>query len=80
MDKDMTKTSITIPEAIYKQARELTNNFSGLVAMALERYIEKQIEKAKASFGKWQERDQPSVEIVNILRAEERRTDARCSR
>jgi len=77
----MTKTSITIPDDIYKQAKAETDNFSALVAMALEGYMRtKQIEKAKASFGKWQERNKPSVEIVNALRVEERRNDARHSR
>lgn len=76
----MTKTSITIPDDIYKQAREVTDNFSALVTEALKEYMKtKYIEKAKASFGKWQERDKASVDIVNELRKEERRNYARHS-
>jgi post-segregation antitoxin (ccd killing protein) len=73
----MTKTSITIPDDIYQQAKVATDNFSALVAVALERYLRiNQIEKAKASFGKWQGRGDASVKIVNALRAEEGRNNA----
>jgi len=77
----MTKTSITIPDDIYKQAKAETDNFSALVAVALEEYIRtKQIKKAEKSFGKWQKRDKASIDIVSALRDQERRIDTGRSR
>mgnify|MGYP001098705580 CR=1 FL=1 len=65
------KTSINIPNEIYKEAKKLSDNFSQTVTEALKEYLRKRkVEKAIASFGKWGERDKSSVEIVNKLRKE----------
>jgi predicted CopG family antitoxin len=65
----MIKTSISIPGDIYTEAKRATDNFSLLVSEALKEYLRKKnIKKAIFSFGKWQERDKDSIEIVNELR------------
>ena len=77
----MAKTSVTIPDDILEQAKELSDNFSALVTEAVSDLIrKKKIEKAQKSFGKWAKRDKDSVDIVNELRSEEGRTYARRSR
>ena len=74
----MIKTSITIPDDVYNEAKGLSDNFSMLVTEALKEYMRmKAIEEAKSSFGKWQERDKSSVDIVNDLRKEETRKYAK---
>lgn len=63
------KTSVTLPEDIYSEAKELSVNFSLLVTNALRDYLKKiKIEKALESFGSWERREQDSVDIVNQLR------------
>jgi predicted CopG family antitoxin len=70
----MIKTSISIPDDIYTEAKRVTDNFSLLVSEALKEYLRKKnIKKAISSFGKWQKRDKDSIEIVNELRKEESR-------
>lgn len=70
----MVKTSITIPDDVYREAKKQSDNFSLLVSEALKEYLRmKKVEKAKASFGKWEKRERASVEIVKELRKEERR-------
>ena len=70
----MIKTSISIPDDIYTEAKKATDNFSLLVSDALKEYLRKKnIKKAISSFGKWQKRDKDSVKIVNELRKEESR-------
>jgi len=70
----MTKTSVTIPDDLYREARELSDNFSALVTEAIKDYMrKKKIEKALNSFGKWGERNEDSVSIVNELRSEKGR-------
>ncbi len=77
----MAKTSVTIPDEIFEQAKELSDNFSALVTEAITDLIrKKRVEKAQKSFGKWAKRDKNSVDIVNEMRSEERRTYARRSR
>ncbi len=77
----MAKRSITIPDEIFEQAKELSDNFSALVTEAVSDLIrKKKIERAQKSFGKWAKRDKDSVDIVNELRSEEARTYARRSR
>jgi len=74
----LVKTSITIPDEIFDQAKNISKNFSALVAEALKEYLRKEkIKKAMSSFGKWEERDKSSVEIVNELRKEEGRKYAK---
>ena len=70
----MIKTTISIPEDIYTEAKKTTSNFSLLVSEALREYLRKRrVNKAVSSFGKWQKRDKESTEIVNALRKEESR-------
>jgi post-segregation antitoxin (ccd killing protein) len=77
----MAKTSVTIPDDILEQAKELSDNFSALVTEAVSDLIrKKKIEKAQKSFGKWAKRGKDSVDIVNELRSEDGRTYARRSR
>lgn len=73
----MVKTSITIPEDILEQSKELSDNFSSVVAEALREYLRrKRIEKAINSFGKWEMREGDSVCIVNNLRSDQGRAHA----
>lgn len=68
------KTSVTIPDDIYKEAKKQTDNFSLLVSEALKEFLRmKKVEKAKSSFGKWTKRGKPSINIVKELRKEESR-------
>jgi len=70
----MVKTSVTIPDDVYKEAKKQADNFSLLVSEAIKEFLRmKKVEKAKASFGKWEKRGQTSVDIVKKLRKEESR-------
>lgn len=70
----LVKTSITIHEDILTEAKKITDNFSSLVSDALKEYLRKKnIEKAIASFGKWQERKKASVDIVKEIRKDKGR-------
>lgn len=65
------KTSITIPEDIFNEAKKRSGNFSSLVTEALNNYLRKvKIQKALESFGSWEEREEKSVSIVNELRSD----------
>lgn len=67
----LVKTSITIHEDILAEAKKITGNFSSLVSEALKEYLRrKNVEKAIGSFGKWQDREKASVDIVKELRKE----------
>ena len=67
----MAKTSITIPDDLFEEARELSDNFSALVTEAIKDNIRrKKVEKALSSFGKWADRKKKSTEIVNELRSD----------
>lgn len=69
----LVKTSITIPEDVFAQAKEVSDNFSSLVTEALREYLRKRaVKKAIDSFGSWEEREESSVEIVNKIRADKR--------
>jgi post-segregation antitoxin (ccd killing protein) len=78
---NLTKTSITVPDDLLKEAKAASSNFSALVTEALQEYLRRRnVRKAMASFGSWKDRDEPSVEIVNRMRSQEgrdyvRRTD-----
>ena len=68
------KTSINIPEDIFNEAKKLSDNFSSVVAEALKEYLRKKnVEKAMSSFGKWENRDKSSVDMVNDMRKEDKR-------
>ena len=70
----MIKTSITIPDDLFKEAKEFSDNFSALVTESIRDYMrKKKVEKALNSFGKWGERNEDSVDIVNELRSEKER-------
>lgn len=70
----MVKTSVTIPDDVYKEAKRQSENFSLLVSEALKEYLRmRNVEKARASFGKWEKRDKASAEIVKEIRKEEGR-------
>ena len=67
----LVKTSITIPDEIFRQVKEVSDNFSQAVSEALQEYLrKKKVQKAKESFGSWGDRDRSSVDIVNELRKE----------
>ncbi|HEY6874341.1 MAG TPA: type II toxin-antitoxin system CcdA family antitoxin [Geobacteraceae bacterium] len=73
----LTKTSVTLPDDLLKEAKTISKNVSALVADALREYIrQRKIEKAMASFGSWRDREGSSVELVNELRSEEGRDHA----
>jgi len=68
------KTSVTIPDDVYREAKKQTDNFSLLVSEALKEFLRmKKVEKAKTSFGKWGKRGKTSINIVKELRKEESR-------
>lgn len=70
----LVKTSVTIPDDLFKEAKRLSDNFSSLVAEALKEYLRKRkIQKAKKSFGTWEDRGKDSINIVNELRSEKDR-------
>ena len=73
------KTCINIPDDIFNDAKKLSGNFSSLVTEALREYMrKKKIQKALSSFGKWEDRNKSSVEIVRKMREEDklRRADS----
>ena len=69
----LVKTSISIPEEVLSQAKEASDNLSALVTQALKDYLRKTaVKKAINSFGKWEEREEGSVEMVNKMRSDKR--------
>ncbi|MBI4683901.1 MAG: type II toxin-antitoxin system CcdA family antitoxin [Nitrospirae bacterium] len=70
----MVKTSVTISDDVYKEAKRQSENFSLLVSKALKEYLRmKKVDKARASFGRWGKRGKASVDIVKEIRKEEGR-------
>jgi post-segregation antitoxin (ccd killing protein) len=70
----MIKTSITIPDDLFQQAKELSDNFSSFVTEAIKDRIRRlKVERALKSFGKWEERSKESTDIVRELRSDEGR-------
>ncbi len=70
----LVKTSITIHEDILAEAKKISDNFSSLVSDVLKEYLRKKnVEKAIASFGKWQKREKASVDIVKEIRKDKGR-------
>ena len=73
----MAKTSVTIPDDLYQQAKELSDNFSNFVTEAIKDHIRKvKVANALKSFGKWEERDKESTDIVRDLRSDKGRGNA----
>ena len=71
------KTSITIPEEVFRGVKKVSKNFSAAATEALLDYLRKErVRKAEASFGTWEKRSKKSVEIVNEMRREESRSYA----
>jgi post-segregation antitoxin (ccd killing protein) len=71
------KTSITIPEEVYKGVKKISKNFSAVATEALKDYLKKEkVQKAIASFGSWERRPKKSVDFVNAMRNEEGRNYA----
>ena len=70
----LVKTSITLPDDLLQEARSMSRNVSGLITEALREYIrQRKVQKAMESFGSWKGREGDSVDMVNNVRAEERR-------
>lgn len=70
----MAKTSVTIPDDLYQQAKELSDNFSSFVTEAIKDHIRKvKVANALKSFGKWEKRDKESTDIVRELRSDKGR-------
>lgn len=70
----LTKTSITLPDDLLKEAKTISGNFSALVAEALREYLrQRKIQKAMESFGSWKNREGSSVDMVNETRKDEGR-------
>ena len=73
----LTKKSITISQDLYEATKNISDNFSSVVAAAIEEYLKKNcIEKANLSFGSWEKRKKESIDIVNELRQEKNRNYA----
>ena len=73
----LTKKSITISQDLYEATKNISDNFSSVVAAAIEEYLKKKcIEKANLSFGSWEKRKKESIDIVNELREENNRNYA----
>jgi post-segregation antitoxin (ccd killing protein) len=67
----LTKTSITIPDDLLKEARALSKNFSGVVAEALAEYLrQRKVQKAMESFGACKDSKETGADTVNRLRSE----------
>jgi predicted CopG family antitoxin len=63
------KTSIQIPDEVYRQTKLLADNFSAVVTQALKDYLKKaKIKKALQSFGSWESRENDGIQITNELR------------
>ena len=68
------KKTVSIPEKLVKEASSITSNFSSVVEAALIAYLHHyRVQKAIKSFGKWQDRKDSSINIVNELRREDNR-------
>jgi len=70
------KKTISIDAGVLKEAVKLNSNFSAIVEIALERYLQQnRLKKAIQSFGKWEQRTESSVDIVNELRRKDNREE-----
>jgi hypothetical protein len=63
------KTSVQIPDEVYRQTKLLSDNFSSVVTQALKDLLKKsKTKKAFKTFGSWESRDKCSAELVNEMR------------
>jgi hypothetical protein len=70
------KKTISISEELITEASTVAPNFSAVVETALIEYLQHyRVKKAISSFGKWEQRSESSVDIVNQLRKEDGRND-----
>lgn len=70
----LVKTSISIPDDLLCEAKQLSRNVSALVTEALRDYLRRiKAEKALESFGSWEAREESSIDLVNRMRSEEGR-------
>ena len=68
------KKTISIDEAIAKEASALNSNFSAIVEAALIVYIHQhRVQKAVNSFGKWEQCEESSANLVSNLRKQDDR-------
>lgn len=63
------KKTISIPQELIIEVYSVSDNFSQIVTIALQEYIKHiKLQKAIESFGKWEQRSEDSITIVNKLR------------
>lgn len=63
------KTSVQIPDEIYRQTKLLSDNFSFVVTQALIDLLKKsKTKKGLKTFGSWESRDKCSADLVNEMR------------
>lgn len=68
------KKTVSISEELVKEVGHIAPNFSEFVEAALVAYLHQyRLQKAVDSFGKWQKRENTSVDLVNQLRRENKR-------
>lgn len=68
------KKTISIDKSVAAEAGTFAKNFSSVVETALIEYIQHhRAKKAIQTFGKWSQRDESSVDIVNDLRRQDDR-------
>ena len=66
------KKTISLPEELYKEAENLSHNFSEIVKEALSEYIKKKkIEKALSTAGAFKDMKETGIEYVDRIRNED---------
>ncbi len=66
------KKTISLPEELYKEAENISHNFSEIVKEALSEYIKKKkIEKALSTAGTFKDLKETGVEYVDKMRKED---------
>ncbi|WP_293447859.1 type II toxin-antitoxin system CcdA family antitoxin [Persephonella sp.] len=66
------KKTISLPEELYKEAENLSQNFSEIVKESLSEYIKKKkIEKALSTAGDFKDIKETGIEYVDRIRNED---------
>ncbi len=66
------KKTVSLPEELYKEAENISHNFSEVVKEALSEYIKrKKIEKALSTAGALKNLKQTGIEYVDKMRRED---------
>ncbi len=66
------KKTISLPEELYKEAENLSQNFSEIFKEALSEYIKKKkIEKALSTAGAFKDMKETGIEYVDRIRNED---------